>query len=110
MSWFEYGTPERRSWRKGVWLRVRNLPAPLVKEAKKYLGITEFIEWVEVKEIRPHGKVYLEFWCRKVGSMKPNKPVINKVFGLVVDENPEWICEGDLGRGYRGPSKVRASP
>lgn len=102
MSWFEYGHPVHRSSRRGVWLRVRNLPEPLVKQAKKYLTKDEFVEWVEVKEIRPKGQVYLEFWCRKIGSMKPGKPVINKVFGLVVDEDSAWICEGDLGRGYKG--------
>lgn len=101
MSWFEYGKPARRSLRRGVWLRVRNIPEPLVKEAKKYLDRNEFIEWAEVKEIRPKGQVFLEFWCRKEGSMKPGKPVVFKVFGLVVDEDPKWICEGDLGRGWK---------
>jgi hypothetical protein len=23
------------------------------------------------------------------------------VFGFVVDENPEWICEGNYGRGFK---------
>ena len=23
------------------------------------------------------------------------------VFGFVVDENPEWICEGNCGRGFK---------
>lgn len=100
MSWFEYGTPERRSHRRGVWLRVRNLPKPILKEAKKYLSFTESIEWVEVKEMRPEGRVFLEFWCRKIGSMRPGKPTVFKVFGLVVSEDPSWICEGDLGRGF----------
>ncbi len=101
MSWFEYGTPKRRSLRKGVWLRVRNLPESLVKRVKKHLGMTETIEWCEVKEIRPNGQVYLEFWCRKFGSLK-GPEFVSKVVGFVTDEDPAWICEGDLGRGWKG--------
>lgn len=103
MSWFEYGTlpANKRKLRKGVWLRVRSLPEPLLKEAKKLLSWRETIEWVEVKEIRPEGRVFLQFWCRKIGFLKPEKPTVFKVFGFDVPEDPTWICEGDLGRGYK---------
>jgi hypothetical protein len=101
MSWFQYGTPTKRSLRKGVWLRVSDLPEPITKQAKKYLSKNENIDWIIVSEIHPNNKVSLEFWCHKIVPMKANKPTVYKVFHLLVDENPEWTCEGDLGRGYK---------
>jgi hypothetical protein len=109
MSWFEYGTPKRRHLRKGVFLRVRNLPENLLKSAKKILKPGEMIEWVEVSGIEANGKVLLEFWCAhefspEIGRLQKKIPGFHRrftVFHLFVDENPEWICEGDLGRGYR---------
>lgn len=115
MSWFEYGTPKSRKVRKGVWLRVRCLPQPILDTAKKIMRTGENIEWVIVKEIRPNNQVYLEFWCKEYPALnagikvikqffakqKKNPLLFNRyaVFGFVADEDPTWICEGDLGRG-----------
>jgi hypothetical protein len=101
MAFFFYGTPTRRHLRKNVWLRVSALPENILAQANKHLGKTENIEWVIITDILPKNKVVLEFWCRKRNSWKPNKPQIYKVFHLLVDENPEWVCESDLGRGYK---------
>ena len=103
MSWFEYGVPERRALRKNVWLRVRHLPDALKKRAKKHMRLFEEIEWVAVQEIHPNGKVLLEFWCRRPGDYQRSDKFVRRynVFSFEVDEDPTWICEGDLGRGYK---------
>lgn len=115
MSWFEYGTPKKRSLRKGVWLRVKHLPEDILRRAKAVMKPDEIIEWVVITEIIPNDKVYLEFWCKErpfnnplkwsrfAKKLKNNHDFYNRftVFGFVVDEDPAWICEGDLGRGYK---------
>jgi hypothetical protein len=101
MSWFDYGTPKRRHLRKGVWLRLIHLPAPLLKQIKKHSKKEELF-YVEVSKIRPKGKVLLEIWCHQPGPrMHPTIPARYTVFHLLVDEDPTWCCEGDLGRGYK---------
>jgi len=109
VSWFEYGTPEKRSWRKGVALRVRDLPPELLAYVNRYKGRFQQIFYVLVLEIQDDGYVLLEYHCgRKL--MSPKQTVITQH----VKENPAWICEGDLGRGYveenrkkRAPSKLQ---
>lgn len=105
MSWFEYGSlpPKKRKLRKGVWLRVRNLPRPILDAVKpKFRSAKESIDWVVVSEMRPDGLVLLEFWCHNPfednfadGSQRFS------VFHLLAKENPSWICEGNMGRGYK---------
>ena len=46
MSWFEYGTPEKRHWRKGVALRVRNLTPELLAYVNRYKGRLQQIFYV----------------------------------------------------------------
>lgn len=117
MSWFNYGTPKKRSLRKGVWLRVRNLPESLLKTAKTLMRINEEIQWIIVSEICPNNQVYLEFWCKETMPLDQGTEAIKRfmeerekntllhnrynVFGFVVDEDPEWICEGNCGRGFK---------
>ncbi len=104
MSWFEYGVPKRRSLRKNVWLRVDALPDNILKDAKKRMRKGEYIDWVAISEIKTAPKVLLEFWCHDpldvVNRQTPMAPRFT-VFHLLVDEDPSWICEGDLGRGYK---------
>jgi hypothetical protein len=60
----------------------------------------ELIDMVKVLEIQPNNNVYLEFWCRE----NSTSHIISEryvVFGFSEKENPKWICEGDLGRGYK---------
>jgi len=98
MSWFEYGTPKRRSLRKGVFLRVSSLPLDILKEADEYKRCFETIEQVKILEILPDEYVLLEFWSRHIGWDPINR---STVFTFRVKEDPKWICEGDLGRGYK---------
>ncbi len=105
MSWFEYGLlpPKKRKLRKGVWLRVRNLSKPILDAVKsKFRSKREAIDWVVVSEIRPDNLVLLEFWCHN--PFEDNFPDGSQrftVFHSLVVEDPTWICEGDLGRGYK---------
>lgn len=112
MSWFQYGKPlpKKRNLRKGVWLRVSDLPEIIYTKAKlQFRSKQEEIRWVVVQEIRPNNKVLLEFWCQDPfkdhiwKTINGEKTLSERytVFHLLVDENPEWICEGDLGRGYK---------
>jgi hypothetical protein len=107
MSWFEYGTPRRRTLRKGVWLRKSSLSENILNIAQNYINDFGLIEYVIVKEIRKNNRVYLEFWCKEeriiLNSKKRDNFTFprNIVFGFEIEENPKWICEGDLGRGYK---------
>ena len=102
MSWFEYGEPQRRSLRKGVYLRVRELDKDLITAAGKFMRATDGFVYVVIKEIQPNGHVLLEFWCQDVCDTLAHLPRYN-VFHISTKENPAWICEGDLGRGYKEP-------
>jgi hypothetical protein len=95
VSWFLYGDQKKRSKRKGIWLRVRNLPEPLLSDVNKFLSTGEQIDYVIVKELQEKNKVLLEFWCHKMFGPDERRIVIQ----LSVEEDPEWVCEGDLGRG-----------
>lgn len=106
MSWFEYGSlpPKKRRLRKGVWLRASALPGPIVKAARRCMRSKhEEIDWVVVSEMRDDGEVLLEFWCHVPGKADviSNGNVRYTVFHLLAKEDPSWICEGDMGRGFR---------
>lgn len=102
MSWFEYGnlTGRKRNLRKGVWLRRRCLPPDILEKTTEYLRVGDVIQWVVVLEIRPKGQVMLEVWSQNISDMAISLQRFN-VFNFLVDENPNWICEGDLGRGHK---------
>lgn len=108
MSWFLYSDPKKRSHKKGIWLRHRFLPEPILKKARVIMRKGEMIEWVSVCELRPNDKVLLEFWVRSPGDYpKTRDPALKhvarySVFHLLVDEDPSWVCEGNLGRGLVG--------
>lgn len=99
MAWFEYGNLKgrKRQLRKGVYLRVSALPKDLIKIAETFMRPKELIEYVIVKEIRKDNCM-LEFWTRHVGVDPMNR---HTVFTYIAQENPEWICESDVGRGYK---------
>jgi len=98
MGWFEYGTPKRRHLRRGVCLKVEALPDDLRMIATKFMRVNEALFTVKISEIRPNGKVLLEFWSKEM----PNISERYTVFFHLVDENPKWVCESDMGRGYKG--------
>ena len=99
MSWFQYGTPRRRSLRKNVWLRTRSLPADLERNLFKNIRRGEYLDRVIVHEIRPKDEVLLEVWSRR--PWHPRKKERWTIHYHLCQENPDWVCEGDLGRGYK---------
>lgn len=110
MSWFHYDYPEPRSIRKGVCLRASSFPLDLKEKAIKIINpheddISNLTLMIKVKEIRPNNQVLLEFWSRIAGKDPFNRHV---VVHLLVDEDPKWVCEGDVGRGWK-PNKPKKS-
>lgn len=102
MSWFKYSDQTTRRYRKGIWLRIRDLPIDLMSEIESNLNSDEQLAWVVVQELQPQGRVLLEIWCTQLKALpvlQQQEPQRYTVFHLSVPENPEWICEGDLGRG-----------
>jgi hypothetical protein len=100
MSWFVYKAQTKRRYRVGIWLRTRSLPKSILDKARKRMRSKECIAWVVVKELQPDDYVLLEFWC--MNPWKLGKDEIYTVFYLREKEDPDWICEGDLGRGLIG--------
>jgi len=98
MSWFLLQDQKDRSKRQGVWLKTTSPSlSDVFAEIKrrKLLRFGETVEWIEIKEIRPEGKVLLEVWA--------SNPYVKKhrhnVFHIPIAENEQWACHGDLGRG-----------
>lgn len=101
MSWFVYSDQTRRKYRKGIWLRVRSLPKDLKSKINSHMLLFETIAWVEIDELRPNNQVLLEIWCYQTKfPWTATSPERFTVFHLLVDENPDWVCEGDAGRGF----------
>lgn len=103
MSWFLYGDQKSRRKRKGVCLRVRNLDDYLLKriDNTSCLRPGEKVFLVTVVELRPRKQVLLEIQAEAYADVISGKQRSN-VFHIVVDEDEgdEWICEGDIGRGW----------
>ena len=96
MSWFNYGDQPSRRLRKGVWLRLRNLPKDIRDAARPYMRRIEQLDRVVVQELRSDGRVLLECWSRPFCQSRTRWTV----FYLLIQENDDWVCEGDIGRGY----------
>ena len=101
MSWFKLGWQEKRKLRKGVFLRVMFLSDDVKSAIKKSkcLRMTDRIHWIEISELRDDEQVLLEVWAQSLGDAMKMKSRYN-VFHILIKENPEWICEGDQGRGF----------
>lgn len=97
MAWFVYSDQPNRKFRKGIWLRKRSLPDDLKKQIFSKMKAKETLAWVEIKELKPNSQVLLEIWCYQTNLLRPSDRYT--VFYLLVDENPNWVCESDLGRG-----------
>jgi hypothetical protein len=99
MAWFQYSDQTRRRYRKGIWLRVRSLPDDLIAKIAERNVKNERVLWIVVKELQPKNQVVLEVWCEQKPFTVNGFDEVYTVFYLLVDENPDWICESDLGRG-----------
>ena len=101
MSWFYLKEQTKRRYRKGIWLKVESLPKELSRKIYKHVPWFNTIEWIEIKELREDRKVFLQVWTL---SLRQVPKIVRKyvVFSLLVDEDPEWVCHGDLGLGLVG--------
>ena len=107
MGSFQYGTPEKRSWRKNAAIRPHSLESHILELANKLMRPGEQIQYVLVNEIKPENKVLLEFHCYGPGDIiklagNPHQEAYwrQNVFHILTEENPDWWCDSDLGRGY----------
>lgn len=101
MSWFVLGDIKERSKIKGIWLRTKTGNNPDVEDAikkSKNLRLSERVWKIEIVELRKNNQVLLEIWAKSTIDMMRNKERHN-VFHILINQNPNWICEGDLGRG-----------
>lgn len=102
MSWFLLGDIKERSEIKGIWLRSSedtNLDVQKAIKQSKHLRLTEYVDRIVIHEIKNNEQVLLEIWGKNSLDFIKNKRRYN-VFYVLVKENPEWVCEGDLGKGF----------
>lgn len=114
MSWFAYSDLKSKKEKNGVWLRInRGSNAELINELRKIgkLNFNDHISKIEINEPNDNDQtVLLEVWSEKIFTMEklrfiitgnfPMFPEKYTVFYYRIKENPDWICEGDLGKGY----------
>ena len=99
MSWFYLKAQGSRRKRKGIW--IRPYLNPEVMKAIKRTNLmrpSDTVQRIVICELRPDNQVLLEVWCTSLVDSARGKHR-NNVFHFIIDEDPEWICEGDLGRG-----------
>lgn len=102
MSWFLLGDIKERKNIKGIWLRKRpgcNLDVEQSIKDSKNLRLSERVWKIEIVELRKNNQVLLEVWSQSLLDMIRNKERHN-VFHILINQNSEWICEGDLGKGF----------
>lgn len=118
MAFFLYKDIKKNRNKPGVCLRVNAmLKDPAFVEVFGRFNIPrEHLEWIKVHEVES-GWARLQCWTasfrRKmkfarsvkgiaghIASRKPYMGDSHVVVAVVMPENPEWICESDMGRGY----------
>lgn len=100
MAWFKYEDQPIRRYRKGIWLRVKSLPDHLKIRITAELKKQETIAYIKIYELQTKNRVLLEIWCyQDKYPFNSNKAERYTVFYLSEVENPDWVCESDIGRG-----------
>jgi hypothetical protein len=101
MGSFAYGTPRNRQWRKGVWLRCCGHNPALEKQILKKARWGEYISYIKIVEVKPDGFVIVEAWCKRpvIDSGKNFTWNRHTVIHLYIKEDPNWVCDLNLGRG-----------
>lgn len=117
MAWFLY-KDSKPKYRKGICLRVRHAleDKELGPIIKKFTGALTYPDFIVV-DGREDGIAYLHLWLRNfitsrnvnIGMRQADKKKrtayvtqISKVVRIRIPENPEWVCESDIGRGLVG--------
>jgi len=100
MSNFSYGKHTKK--RIGVWLRHQSNP-DMIKMISENVNkrIMDTVERVIISEYdKKTDEVWIEVWCKNFWDTFRERHRYN-VFYLKTKVNEEWICEGDLGKGYK---------
>lgn len=117
MAFFFYKDIKKNAHKKGVWLRIRYmLEDENFCKAVKSAGVNPYnIRWIQITEIED-GWARLECWSQTLWQSIKTRARLRKaskakearqtyagdsytVIAIVALENPEWVCESDLGRG-----------
>jgi hypothetical protein len=104
MSFFFLKDQPSRRKRRGVFLRVNALTPEVKKkliDTKIYTPGSDIIDWVSILEVHPKGKVLLEVRIKRFWDIIKHYPggTPQTLVTFEVDEDPEWVCEGEVGRG-----------
>ena len=98
MSWFLFGETRIK---RGVWLRKESNPD--VYDAiitSKLKPKTQSIVRIVVDSYdKKTNNVILEVWCQKIKDVMKLREIYT-VFYITLPMNSDWVCEGDLGRGF----------
>lgn len=103
MAFFILKDQKSRSLRKNVWLRINCDVNQDVHEVIKRAHMDKHtLERIVILNILPKDKVLLEIWFKDDYTQFVANERITKftVIHVVVPENPEWVCESDVGRGF----------
>lgn len=101
MSHFAYGNHTEK--RIGVWLRYESNP-DIMMFIKKHpcLKYLDMVSRIVVSDYDEETKdVWIQVWCKNLIDIILWKKHRYNVFYIKVKPNPEWICEGDLGVGFK---------
>jgi hypothetical protein len=103
MAWFSLGDQEKRNKRKGIWLRVNSCSnTDIIDKIKetKLMRKGDTINYIEICELRENNKVLLKITCSNIFDTIKGKIRYN-VFFIQMEENLDWTCEADLGKGLK---------
>lgn len=119
MAFFLYKDIKKNRYKIGVFLRVRCMleDKDFCRAVKESGAKAHNIEWIKITEVK-NGWVRLQCWtrswwrrittARRIRKWK-DKEKLGKPYGgdcylvasVIAPENPEWVCESDMGRGLK---------
>ena len=119
MAWFLWKDIKKNSQKKGVWLRVRAMleDKDFCRAVNKAGLRPEYVRWIKVEHVKDgwallecHGHsgwqglvnaFRIRNWEKNKAKGKPFAGGMRKIAFVYAPENPEWVCEADLGRGLK---------
>ena len=100
MSWFIYGKHTKKHI--GIWLRPSSNPDVIEKIKKSKLKrFGDSISRIVVSEFdKEKNAVWLQIWTKNIfdSIFRKNRYT---VFHIKTEINENWVCEGDLGNGFK---------
>ena len=118
MSWFLYRDSQPK-YRKGICLRTKYLRedkeiGPILRKYEDRFGLIKRCEAASIEQRDKNGIVYIHLhFYNNIKNISVNKALrkaidkgkktyvcsVSKIVRIRTIENPEWVCEGDVGRG-----------